>query len=134
MVQFYVVSSPFLMIPFLFEHADAGILVLRLAIAAIFLVHGVKKLDGKMGGFMTFIGVAETLGGVALLAGVLTQLAALGLAIIMIGATYKKIVEWKVPFTAMDKMGWEFDLSLFGACVALMTLGSGAYGLDVIWY
>lgn len=119
---------------FLFPHGDAGILLLRLAVAAIFLVHGINKLDGKMGQFMLFIGIAETLGGAALIVGFLTQLAALGLAIIMLGAIYKKIVEWHVPFTAMDKTGWEFDLLILASCAALMTLGSGAYGFDMIWY
>jgi putative oxidoreductase len=122
------------MLDLLFTYGDAGILLLRLPIAIIFLVHGTKKLDGSMGNFMRFIGVAETLGGLAILLGFLTQLAALGLAIIMIGALYKKIVEWKVPFTAMDKMGWEFDLMILGACAALMTLGSGAYGIDAQWW
>jgi putative oxidoreductase len=122
------------MLDMLFAYGDAGILLLRLPIAIIFLVHGVKKLDGKMGGFMRFIGVAETLGGLAILLGFLTQLAALGLAIIMLGAIYKKIVEWKVPFTTMEKMGWEFDLVILGACAALMTLGSGLYGVDAMWY
>jgi putative oxidoreductase len=122
------------MLDSLFYYGDAGILILRLVVAIVFLVHGIKKLDGKMGSFMTFIGIAETLGGAALLVGFLTQLAALGLAIIMLGAIYKKVVEWKVPFTTMEKMGWEFDLMILGACAALMTLGSGAYGIDVIWY
>ena len=122
------------MILTLFSYGDAGILVLRLAIAAIFLVHGIKKLPGQMGGFLTFIGIAETLGGAALLVGLLTQLAALGIAIIMIGAIYKKIFEWHTPFTAMNKSGWELDLVLLAGCIALMTLGSGAYGVDAMWY
>lgn len=123
-----------MLISALFDYGDVGILVLRLAIAIIFLVHGIKKLDGKMGGFMTFIGIAETVGGAALLVGFLTQWAALGIAIIMLGATYKKIMEWQVPFTSMKQTGWEFDLILFAGCVALMTLGSGAYGMDAAWY
>lgn len=122
------------MILTLFSYGDIGILALRLAIAVIFLVHGIKKLPGKTGGFLTFIGVAETLGGAALLVGALTQLAALGIAIIMVGAIYKKITEWHVPFTTMDKTGWEFDLILLAGCIALMTLGSGAYGVDALWY
>lgn len=122
------------MISFLFSYGDTGILLLRLAIAVIFLVHGTKKLDGKMGNFMTFIGVAETLGGLALLVGFLTQWAALGIAIIMVGAMYKKIVEWHMPFTSMEKTGWEFDLILLAACATLMTLGSGAFGVDAMWY
>ena len=108
---------------------DLSLLILRLTIAAIFLVHGPKKLQGTHGGFMTFIGVAETLGGIAILIGFLTQMAALGLAIIMIGATYKKITEWHIPFAAKNTTGWEFDLMILAGCIVLMTMGSGAYGL-----
>lgn len=123
-----------LMILSLFSYGDTGIFVLRLAIAVIFFVHGTAKLDGKMGNFMRFIGITETIGSIALLVGFLTQLAAIGLAIIMLGALYKKIFEWHVPFTAMDKMGWEFDVMILAGCIALMTLGSGAYGVDALAY
>lgn len=116
---------------FFLAYGDTGLLLLRVAVGAIFLVHGVKKLDGKMGGFMTFIGVCEALGGLALVLGLLTQLAGLGLAIIMLGAIYKKTMEWKVPFTTMKAMGWEFDLALLGACIALLTLGAGLYSIDM---
>lgn len=122
------------MILFLFDYGDAGILILRLAIAAIFFAHGPKKLSGNMGGFMTFIGVAETLGAAAMLAGFLTQWAALGLAIIMLGAIYKKAFVWNVPFASAEKAAWEFDTMILAACIALMTLGSGAYGVDAMWY
>lgn len=107
-------------------YADLGLLVLRVAIGVIFLYHCKGKLKGNMGGFMTFIGAAELAGGLALVLGVLTELAALGLAIIMVGAIWKKTQEWHVPFSAQDKMGWEFDLALLAGCIALMTLGPGA--------
>ncbi len=120
--------------PSFHEYADLGLLALRIAIAAIFLVHGPKKLSGSMGSFMTFIGVAETAGGTAVLLGFLTELAALGLGIIMAGAIYKKITEWHVPFTAMDKSGWEFDLLILAGCIVLLTVGSGSYGIDAMWF
>ena len=122
------------MILFLFDYADLGILALRIGIAAIFIAHGTKKLGGTMGPFMTFIGAAETLGGLALLVGFLTQYAALGIGIIMLGAIYKKIFEWHMPFSSSEKMGWEIDLMLLTVCIALMTLGSGLYGVDALWY
>lgn len=83
---------------------------------------------------MTFIGYAELAGGLALILGFLTQFAALGLGIIMIGAAHKKMNEWHVPFSSHDKMGWEFDLSLFAACVALFTLGAGSIAADPILF
>ena len=122
------------MLSFLFSSADCGLLALRIAIAVIFLVHGPKKLSGAMGAFMTFIGAAETAGAVAVLLGFLTQYAALGLGIIMVGAIYKKITEWHVPFTAMDKTGWEFDLMILSGCLALLTSGAGAWSVDALWF
>jgi putative oxidoreductase len=108
---------------------DIGLLILRLALAWVFIYHGAKKLPNKMGGFMAFIGVCEVLGGLAVLFGVLTEWAALGLAILMLGATYKKMTEWKTPFTAMDKTGWEFDMVLFAAAICLVLTGPGKYAL-----
>ena len=117
-----------------YNYGDLGVLVLRLCLAGIFLVHGPKKLNGAQGNFMLFIGAAETAGGIAMLLGFLTQLAAIGIGIIMVGATYKKINEWHVPFTAMDKTGWEFDLLILGACIVLLTVGAGVYSVDAMWY
>ncbi len=113
----------------LMGYSDIGLLALRLAISAIFLYHCRSKLN-NLSSFMGFIGVVELLGGIALVVGFLTQLAAIGLAIIMIGAIWKKTQEWRVPFSAMDKMGWEFDLVLLAGCIALITNGPGLYALD----
>jgi len=121
------------MLDVFYDYGDLAVLLLRLSLAAIFLVHGPKKLNGAMGNFMTFIGVAETAGGLAMLFGFLTQLAAIGLGIIMIGAMYKKINEWHVPFTSMEKTGWELDLIILASCIVLLTLGAGAYSVDVMW-
>ncbi len=121
------------MLSSLLVYGSLGLLALRLAVAAIFFVHGSRKLNGSMGGFMTFIGVCETLGAVAILLGFLTQWAALGLAIIMLGATYKKIFEWHVPFADMKTTGWELDLIILAACVALITMGAGVYSIDARW-
>ena len=119
---------------FLSSYSDAAQLVLRLVIAAIFLTHGPKKIGGSMGSFMAFIGAAETAGGIAMVLGFLTQLAALGLGIVMLGAIWKKINEWHVPFTAMDKIGWEFDLMILAGCVVLLFMGGGFYGVDAAWF
>lgn len=114
---------------FFLAYSAIGLLCLRVVIGAIFLYHGPKKL-GNMASFMGFIGMCETLGGLAVLFGFLTQLAALGLGIIMIGATYKKINEWHVPFYATDKTGWELDVMILGGCIVLLTMGAGIYSVD----
>lgn len=116
----------------LLGYPDLAPLVLRLAIGVIFLVHGLGKLK-NINSFLGFIGVCETLGAIALIAGFLTQWAALGLAIIMVGAAYKKAFEWHVPFFTLEKMGWEYDFMIFAACVALLFTGAGAYSVDMMW-
>ena len=120
------------MVPFftsLHTHSDLALLLLRLTIGYIFLYHGWPKLK-NMTSFMGFIGVCETLGGAAIFAGVLTQLAALGIGIIMIGAIYKKYAEWHVPFSSMEKTGWEFDLMILAGCIVLFVFGSGVFAVD----
>ena len=108
-----------------------SLLILRLALAAVFFYHGSKKLTNKQApGFMKFIGVCETLGSVAMFAGFLTQLAGIGFAIIMAGAWYKKKTEWHVPFSAENTTGWELDMTLFAAAVALALLGAGTVSID----
>lgn len=127
------------------SYGDFALLALRIAVGAIFLVHGKGKrgmwkarpseqMPAGMLNLMRFLSIAETLGGLAVLAGFLTPLAALGLGVIMLGAIKMKIVKWKMPFTAMDKVGWEFDLILLAACAVLLVLGGGVFSLDALWF
>jgi len=110
-----------------------ALLALRLALAAVFLYHGSKKAFNKQTpGFMRFIGICETFGAIAMLAGFLTQLAGIGLAIIMSGAIYKKLTEWHVPFSADSTTGWEFDMTLFAIAVALALMGAGTISIDAL--
>lgn len=110
-----------------FHHV--ALLLLRLVLAAVFLAHGTKKL-GNVASFMGFIGIAETLAGLALLFGFLTQFAALGLGIIMFGAMYKKIFVWNIPFATTEKMGWEVDLLILTGCLVLMVFTAGTLSVD----
>lgn len=120
-------------------YPDAGLLLLRMAIGLLFLAHGPGKIKGhkkmaegmgkpQMAGFMLFLGLAETLGGIALILGFLTQWAALGLAIIMLGAIQMKVSKWHKKFT--NDGGWELDWILFFSCLALALSGAGTWALD----
>ncbi len=124
----------------LHQYSDIGLLLLRLAVGTIFLVHGRSKLGSwkqpaqGLNGMMRMLSIAEPLGGVALLFGFLTQPAALGLGLIMVGAIYFKSMKWKTPFFALDKNGWEFDALILAACLLLLTMGAGSASLDRIWF
>lgn len=119
------------------QYGDWGLLFLRIAVGTIFLVHGFskwpmwrmqpsEKMPGMMLATMRFLSVAEPLGGAAVLVGLLTQIAAAGLALVMLGALYLKIRVWKNKFVN----GWEFDLALLAANIALALLGAGAWSID----
>jgi putative oxidoreductase len=116
----------------LMEFQSHGLLFLRACIGFIFLYHSTPKLQGKMGLFMKFIGVCELIGGLAVIVGWLTQLAAMGLGIIMLGAIWKKKHEWHVPFASQEKTGWEFDLMILGGCVALIVTGAGEMAIEAV--
>ncbi len=123
----------------LHQFGDWGLLALRLALGAIFLVHGFKKLalwrarpGSQLGpgmlALMRFLSIAEPLGGLAMVLGWFTQLASVGLSLIMIGAIYFKIVMMKKKFSTEG--GWEFDLIILAAAIALYFLGAGGLSLD----
>lgn len=117
-------------------------LTLRLAVGTVFLVHGLQKqkfwkmqpseqLPSGMINVLRLLSIVEPLGGVAMLAGFLTRPAAIGLSIIMVGAINLKARQMKKGFTGDG--GWEFDLVLLAANVALLLLGAGAWSLDRVF-
>ncbi|MCP6719225.1 MAG: DoxX family protein [Patescibacteria group bacterium] len=123
------------------QMADLGLLALRIAVGTIFLVHGSQKLKmwnmqpseqmpASMLSTMKLLSIVEPLAGLAVLLGLLTQLALIPLGIIMIGAHWLKIVKMKAPFTAQDKVGWEFDFIILAATITLFFFGAGAISID----
>src|SRR5260370_8449462 len=57
------------------------------------------KSIGMTPSFTIFLGVAEIAGGLGVAFGVLTQLAAIGLILIMLGAIQRKISIWQTGFS-----------------------------------
>ena len=120
-----------------------GLLALRLSLAATFFAHGKMKMGmwkmqpsqqmpSGMLNMMKFLSVAETLGAVGLLLGLLTQLAALGLGIVMLGAMYMKVFKWKSPFASLEKNGWELDLVLLAGALMVFLAGPGMWAIDLM--
>lgn len=119
-------------------YSDFAIFLLRLTIAAIFIYHALPKLKNASGmaamvgmpaGMIFILGAVEFLSSVGMILGIYVQVAALLLGIVMIGAIGMKTMKWHVPFGAMDKTGWEFDLILLAANVVLLVGGGGAIGI-----
>lgn len=125
------------------ELNDVGILILRIGITVSFLYHGIDKLKmwkmepseempASMLKQLRLLSVVEPLGAVAVLFGFLTQLAALGFAIIMIGAMNFKINQMKKSFA--EPGGWELDVVLLAGSLALVLIGPGTISLDyLLW-
>ena len=126
------------------QAVSAALLALRTIIGIVFVAHGAQKLfaygiDGVTAGFgqmgipapalaATLVAFGELLGGAALLAGVLTRVAAAGLAVIMLGATL--LAHLPNGFFAPD--GVEFTLSLFSAAIVLALAGPGKWSVDAL--
>ena len=119
----------------LLAYESAGLFVLRLVVAIVFIYHGWPKIKGykKMASGMgmpaaavLILGLVETLSGLALLLGVYTQLAALLLIIIMLGAIKMKMFKWNIPFSGGNSTGWEYELILLAANAAILFGGGGS--------
>ena len=130
----------------LFNPTDLALLILRVGTGVIFIPHGYPKMTGrggdKKGGqahltqslaqmglpfpsaFATLVGVVEFFGGVMLVFGLQTQLAALALVFVMLVATGRVLVQRGFVGEA------DFPFSLLVAVLALTLLGGGAVSLD----
>ena len=131
------------MFPLYFLYDQWPVLILRIALGVIFVAHGWPKLrnlkttaknfDGmgfKPGAlFGTITALLEFFGGIALVIGFLTAAFA-GLFVL----EFAVILIWKWARRLPLVGGWELDLLIFAAVLALFALGGGAFSLDRIWF
>lgn len=121
----------------LFVSDNLGLFILRLAVATVFIYHSFPKLKNykQMAGFpggaggALILGLVEFSSSIAMILGIYLQAAALLLALVMAGAIYMKLTKWHAPFSANDKTGWEFDLILLAANLAILFSGGGSIKL-----
>jgi putative oxidoreductase len=125
-------------LPWLLQFSDAALLFMRLLVGLVFVTSGWKHVNdplargksiGLSPGLTRFIGLAELAGGLGVALGFLTQIAALGLILIMLGAIQKKIFVWKTGFWGKSSDGWHYDLLLIAMCLVIATTGGGRYVL-----
>lgn len=131
---------------------DAALLVLRLMLGIVFFPHGMQKLfgwfggpgfSGMMGMFTDKMGIpavfaflaimAEGLGALGLISGLLTRVAALGIAVNMAVAVYLLhfqngfFMNW---FGNQKGEGYEYHLLVIAIAIVLMIKGGGKWSLD----
>ena len=120
---------------------NAALLFIRIACSIAFLYHGSAILFGAFGGpgpskFAAFIhapavvgymvGIGQFFGGLAILLGIFTRIAAAGIAIIMLGAIY--LVHLPHGFD-VSRGGFEYAFTMLLIALALVFTGPGAYSL-----
>ncbi|MGA9566793.1 MAG: DoxX family protein [Candidatus Korobacteraceae bacterium] len=124
--------------PQLGQFTDFGLLLLRVMVAIVFFDSGRRSLFqaeersksvGMSIGLTRFLGLAEMAGALGLAFGVLTQLAAIGLIIIMLGAIYKKIFVWHSGFWGKDGLGWNYELLFVAMNLVILFTAGGRYVL-----
>jgi putative oxidoreductase len=122
--------------PALAQFIDLALLLMRLMVGVVFISSGWShakdpvtrsKSIGASPGFTRFLGIAELAGGLGLALGVLPQLAALGLILIMLGAIQKKIFVWHTGFWGKSSDGWHYDLLFVIMCLVIATTGGGRF-------
>ena len=135
------------------SHGDVVPLVLRLTLAVVMFAHGAQKVLGWFGGsglrgtldFLRKSGVpspvavltimAEFLGPLGLAVGLLTRVAALGIAAVMLGAIltvhrqHGFFMNW---YGNAQGEGFEYHVLVIGLAVALVLNGAGAWSLDAV--
>jgi len=110
---------------------------IRAAIGVTFIVHSIKKFDPSWQGWLIDMGLppelqipialAEFLGGIFLLFGVLTRISASILAVITLGAIFmiRGIEEFFV-----SKGGWEWDLMMLAGELTIIVAGPGRVSIS----
>jgi len=127
------------MFPQLAQFTDFGLLLMRLTVGVIFASSGVRHLKdpdarsksiGMSKVFTIFLGVAEIAGGLGVTLGVLTQLAVIGLILIMLGAIQKKIFVWHTGFWGEKNSGWHYDLMIVIMNLVILLTNGGRFVLE----
>ena len=132
--------------PFGGDAIEWAALVLRIAVGVIFIDAGLGKFRRGIGGFSGWLeslgipmarvagpGVAtlELVGGAMIFLGLMTSWIAIPLALNMVVATWVNKFKEGAPFQgSSEQQGYELDILLGLACVALVLSGSGALSLD----
>ena len=118
-----------------------ALLLLRIVLGAIMIAHGYPKVFGGLHHHVQFVGslgipgwlaylsaFAEFFGGILVIAGLVTRIAAFAILLDISVAIVK--VHWKHGLTGPG--GYEFPLAIAAISLALVFFGAGPIALDTI--
>ncbi|MGJ0119764.1 DoxX family protein [Williamsia sp. MIQD14] len=124
---------------------DVALLIARVGVGVVFLAHGLQKLDvwGYSGTKAAFAGMGapvpgvsaflatwiEILGGVALIAGVVTPIVGLLLVADMVGAYFIAHIGNGIW---ISDGGYELVLGLGAAALVIAAVGAGRFSIDAV--
>ena len=110
---------------------------IRASIGTIFLVHSLKKFDPSWQEWLIGIGIppelqlpialAEFVGGVLLIAGVMTRITGAIFSVILLGAIFH--IRWENGFF-VSQGGWEWDLMMLAAALFIIAAGPGKFSVS----
>ncbi len=131
---------------------DVATTILRLALGVIFFAHGAQKMLGWFGGYgftgtmgfftgvlhippvFAFLAIAaEFFGGLGLIFGLLTRVAAFGVfcnMIVAVAMVHSRFGFWMNWTGAQKGEGYEYHVLLLAASAFLMIRGAGAASID----
>ncbi|WP_433945343.1 DoxX family protein [Paenibacillus sp. SN-8-1] len=130
---------------------EVGLLIIRLVIGLLFIGHGAQKLFGMFGGYgpkgtggwmesvgikpgvaMAIIsGLMELIGGTMFGLGLFTPVAAILIALTMVGAIVKVHGPNGLWATAN---GYEYPLVVLAVVIGVALTGAGAYSIDAVLF
>lgn len=136
---------------------SVGLTILRLLLGIVFLAHGSQKMLGLFGGsgfsatmrmfengqhippVLAFLAIAaEFFGGIGLILGLLSRVAAFGIFVNMVVAIKTVHIHNGFFMNWSGKQageGYEYHLLVLGMTAAIMIMGAGAFSLDrLIWH
>ena len=111
---------------------------IRAALGITFLVHSIKKFDPSWQGWLVEsaglpaemqlpIALAEFIGGIFLLVGVLTRITGVVFSVILLGAIFH--IRWENGFF-VSQGGWEWDLVMLAAVLSIIAVGPGRISIS----
>lgn len=110
---------------------------IRAVIGATFIVHSLKKFDPSWQEWLVSMGfppemqlpiaLAEFIGGILFIVGVLTRITGVVFAIILLGAIFH--IRWENGFFVSEG-GWEWDLIMMAAVLSIIAVEPGRIAIS----